>query len=235
MINSWIIYLRLSSCHYVNKMIIGSSYGIAHGFQLYTHMAVIGPHQFFISIQFMCIWVSVSMNVIFGWFLIICYCHRWSVHCTIWTIGQRIGESSVRFGSVRLFVGLFTVYILGIRILLLNALSEKRNNSNTLTQQTHLFTHSHIYKHKHQWKTQSCFWSSSMKVLLWCHTLQYMALRNRWNVLEKPTIPIAFQHFIGQLVMSITIAQIVDDLLIRNEDRCKRSWDIFYDIWMLDF
>lgn len=28
MINSWIIYLRLSSCHYVNKMIIGSSYGM---------------------------------------------------------------------------------------------------------------------------------------------------------------------------------------------------------------
>lgn len=32
MINSWIIYLRLSLCHYVNKMIIGSSYGFVHGF-----------------------------------------------------------------------------------------------------------------------------------------------------------------------------------------------------------
>lgn len=61
MINSWIIYLRLSSCHYVNKMIIGSSYGIADGFGFFLISFFVGPNRF--DPVSLCISMSVSMNI----------------------------------------------------------------------------------------------------------------------------------------------------------------------------
>lgn len=67
MINSWIIYLRLSSCHYVNKMIIGSSYGLA-----YSSAFILGSSNVFHSEATILFAIDEYAR-----FLIVCYCQYW--------------------------------------------------------------------------------------------------------------------------------------------------------------
>lgn len=113
MINSWIIYLRLSSCHYVNKMIIGSSYGIVHrlsfssssSFSFLFILGVIVSALLMFSIR-SCSYIYSTFR--FRWiyfdgrFLIVCYCR----HAYFEELDDRskdgmgLNELSVRFGIV---------------------------------------------------------------------------------------------------------------------------------------
>lgn len=82
MINAWIIYLRLSSCHYVNQMIIGSSYGF-----FFFLVFVMQLHQ--LQAALFLVWIKFPMSNVrscfpyfwfghfqFSVFLIVMHCCR---------------------------------------------------------------------------------------------------------------------------------------------------------------
>lgn len=73
MINSWIIYLRLSSCRYVNKMIIGSSYGIVHRLRFFCSSSFWSSSHSPANVFRSCstCTISVSMNI-FQWSILNC-------------------------------------------------------------------------------------------------------------------------------------------------------------------
>lgn len=112
MINSWIIYLRLSLCHYVNKMIIGSSYGFVHGFASLYAVDVI-----FFSFP-LTVLLVISSFIVLNYMLL-----SLSAYTGHRTIGQRI-ESSVRFSLVR-FLCVYHYFHFQIGILLFALLKNK--------------------------------------------------------------------------------------------------------------
>lgn len=175
MINSWIIYLRLSSCHYVNKMIIGSSYGIADGSAF--HLVGTVNSVFIIRSCFCAFRCRFRWMYFLGWLLIICYCHR----LTSGHSDDRSKDcaSSVRFDLVRLYFNfLHCLHSLESHPFVKSAADEwKRNNT----------------------KNPILFLIIERKGFIAMSHIVFLGASKSMKCAGKPNnTPIAFQHFISQ-------------------------------------